>query len=250
MSQQGIPSSVPPSSRRVGTSVREDDIESVRDSFVESFPPPSVVLKPRPEATSSMPAPAAYRVLVAVDLSELSEGILREAVSFVHGHMPAELHLLAVVERVKDHYILRSDEKRRHMTREVVEALMNDLIWKVGIRKGSPLEDAMQHIALHIRVGEPAAEILKLSRDMRADLIVVGSRDHHGLQRRVWGSISKTVMTRAECSVVLSRPVDFVHGRRTPTIEPPRMGPTEEHHLQRHHYYEYRAPTNVMPHVL
>lgn len=249
MPEQRFPSSYPPSSRRIGTSVREDDIASAREAFTESFPPPAIVLKPRPGPTSVAP-PNAYRVLVACDLSELAEGVLREAVSFVHGHMPAELHLLAVVERVKDHYILRADEKRRHMTREVVESLMTDLIWKVGIRKGSPLEDALQHIALHIRTGEPAAEILKMGRELRADLIVLGSREHEGLKRRVWGSISKTVMTHADCSVVLSRPVDFVHGHRTPSIEPPRIGPTEPHHLTMHHYYSSRPPPESPPHVL
>jgi hypothetical protein len=69
-----------------------------------------------------------------------------------------------------------------------------------------------------------------------ADLIVVGSRQHQGLHRRVWGSVSKTIMTHADCSVVLSRPIDFVHGRRTPSIEAPRMFESERQHLEPHHY--------------
>jgi len=151
--------------------------------------------------------------------------------------MPAELHLVAVVEKAKDHYILHYDERRRHLTREVVESLMSNLIWKVGITKGSPLEDALEQIALHICVGDPAAEILKLSRELMADLIVVGSRQHEGLQRRVWGSISKTILNQADCSVVLVRPVDFVHGQRTPSIEPPKMWDGGQHRLQMHHYH-------------
>ena len=126
--------------------------------------------------------------------------------------MPAELHLITVVEKAKDHCILHYDEKRRHLSREVIESLMNNLIWKVGVPKGSPLADAMNNVALHVCVGEPAAETLRLSREIVADLIVVGSREHQGLHRRVWGSISRTVMTHADCSVVLARPIDFVHG--------------------------------------
>lgn len=236
MSEQANPSSIPPNSRSRGTSVREDDIASSKERFVESFPPPPILLKPRPEATSVAP-PSTYRVLVACDLSEFAEGVLREAISYTHGHMPAELHLAAVVEKAKDHYILHYDEKRRHLTREVVESLMSNLIWKVGITKGSPLEDALEQIALHICVGDPAAEILRLSRELVADLIVVGSRQHQGLQRRLWGSISKMIMTRADCSVVLVRPVDFVHGHRTPSVEPPRMWESPPHHLQMHHYH-------------
>lgn len=249
MSEQGIPSSIPPSSRRIGTSVREEDIEAARDSFVESFPPPSIVLKPRPEAISVAP-PAVYRVLVACDLTDFAEGVLRDALGFAHGHMPAELHLAAVVEAAKDHYILHSDERRRHVSREVVESLMNNLIWKVGVTKGSPLEDVMQHIALHICVGEPARAILDLSREIMADLVVVGSREHEGLQRRIWGSVSKTISTHADCSVVLSRPVDFVHGHRTPSIEPPKMWKSESHHLTMHHYYGRQSEPTHPPHVL
>jgi nucleotide-binding universal stress UspA family protein len=193
-------------------------------------------MKPKPEPTPVPPAQV-YRVLVACDLSEFSEGVLREAVAFAHGHMPAELHLVTIVEKAKDHYVVHYDEKRRHLSREVIESLMNNLIWKVGVPKGSPLEDAMKNVALHICVGEPAAEILRLSRDIMADLIVVGSRQHEGLHRRVWGSVSKTVMSSADCSVVLSRPIDFVHGVRTPSIEPPKMWKSEGHRLQMHHYH-------------
>lgn len=222
MSQLDSCSSVAPSSRRIGTSVREEDIESLRERFVDTFPPPSIVLTPRPEEVTRTEA-AVYRVLVACDLSDFAEGVLREAVHFAHGEMPAELHLATAVQAAKDHYILHSDDKRQPMSREVIESLMNHLIWKVGIHRGSPLEDVMEHVALHVCVGEPAKAILDLSREIRADLIVVGSREHSGLKRRVWGSVSKTIMTHADCSVVLSRPVDFVHGHRAPSIEPPRL---------------------------
>lgn len=236
MSEQHTPvSTMPPTSRSLGSAVREDEIPTSQARFVESFPPPPILMKPRTTPTSIVPT-ASYRVLVACDLSEFAEGVLREAIAYAHGHMPAELHLAAVVERVKDHFVLHYDEKRRHLTREVVESLMSNLIWKVGIVKGSPMEDALEQIALHICVGDPATELLKLSREIMADLIVAGSRQHQGLQRRVWGSISKTLVNQAECSVVLVRPVDFVHGHRTPSIEPPRTWTGETHHLMMHHY--------------
>jgi nucleotide-binding universal stress UspA family protein len=244
-----IITSAPLCSRRAGTAVREDEIDFCPERFTESFPPPPILLTPRSEP-SSAPPPAIYRVLVACDLSELSEGVLREALGFAHGHMPAELHLVAVVEKVKEHYVLRHDHHRQHLALEVVKSLMTNLIWRVGVAKGSPLEDTMQNVGLHVCVGDPAMEILRLGRELLIDLIVVGCREHEGLERRIWGSISKTVMTHADCSVVLSRPVDFVHGRRTPSIEPPKMWHSEPHHLTMHHYYSGRPAPNVMPHVL
>lgn len=249
MNEQGPYSTIPPSSRRIRTSVREDDINSAREAFIESFPPPSIVLTPRTVAPSTPPQ-LPYRVLVACDLSEFSEGVLREAFAFAHGHMPAELHLVTVLEKAKDLYLLHSDDKRRKVSREIVESLMTDLVWKVGVPKGSPLEDVLKNVSFHICVGDTAEEILKLSREIRSDLIVAGSREHDGLKRRVWGSVSKTIMTHADCSVVLSRPIDFVHGHRTPTIEPPKSWTSESHHLQPHRYYTTAAAPKTMPHVL
>lgn len=236
MSEQSTPTStVPPISRSLGAAVREEELPNARARFIETFPPPPILMKPRVTLVSNASS-VTYRVLVACDLSEFAEGVLREAIAYTHGHMPAELHLAAVVEKVKDHYVLNYDAKRRHLTREVVESLMSNLIWKVGIVRGSPLEDALEQIALHICVGDPAEEVLNLSHEIMADLIVIGSRQHQGLQRRVWGSISKTIVNQATCSVVLVRPVDFVHGHRTPSIEPPRTWTGDHHHLMTHHY--------------
>ncbi|MGC4069128.1 MAG: universal stress protein [Polyangiaceae bacterium] len=168
MAEQEKVSTLLPSSRTHVTMVREDDIPSSRARFLESYPPPPILMKPHPEL-ASVPPPQPYRVLVACDLSELSEGVLREALAFAHGHMPAELHLVTVVERAKEHYILHCDDKRRHVSREVVESLMNDLIWKACVPKGSQLEDALKNVALHICVGEPASEIVSLSREIMSD---------------------------------------------------------------------------------
>lgn len=236
MSNQGNgEQSVSPATRRPSAAVRESEVGTSGQRFVESFPPPPIIPALRPPAVP-VATPRTYRVLAACDLSPLSEGVLAEAVSFAHGHTPAELHLVTVVERALDHHILRHDGKRRHLSREIIEELMHDLVWRVGVPKGSPLEDVLNHVALHVCVGEPVAEILRLSRDLVVDLIVVGSHEHQGLNRRLWGSVSKSVMTHADCSVVLSRPLYFAHARRTPQIEPPRPFKTEPFHLQMHHY--------------
>lgn len=236
MAIEGRLTRVPTDLRGHGTFVREDEVASSRGKFVESFPPPPILLSPK---SSSAPVPAAniYRVLAACDLTDLSEGVLREAIALAHGHMPAELHLVTVVQKAKEQYVFNIGEARRYASRDVVESLMNNEIWKVGIPKGSPLEDAMKQIALHVCVGEPAAEILRLSRELMVDAIIVGCREHQGLQRRVWGSVSKTVMAHADCSVVLARPVEFVHGMKTPSVEPPRSWKGDGYHLQMHHYH-------------
>lgn len=237
MSQQDSKATLLPRKRQPSVAVREEDIPTSTARFIESFPPPPILLKPETQPKSAPSPPPIYRVLVGCDLSEFSEGVLREGIAITHGHIPAELHLAIVVEKSGDHYLLHCEGRRRHLSREVLESLMTNLLWRVGVPKGSPMEDALQHIALHVCVGEPVAEILRLSQELLADLIVVGSREHQGMQRRVWGSISKSIVSNAECSVVLVRPVDFVHGARIPSVDPPRAFKSGGHHLQLHHYH-------------
>lgn len=189
-------------------------------------------LKSDPEFAPVL-SPQRYRVLVACNLSDLSEGVLREAIDIAQGHVPAELHLVTVLEKHQDHYILSFEEQRRHLSLEVVESLMNKLVGKVRGDTNNLLEGAMKQTVFHVCTGEPAAEILRLSREIGADVIVVGSRERQGPQSRVWGSVSKTVMAHADCSVILARPFDLVHGVRTP----PTTWRSEGYQLQMHHYH-------------
>lgn len=53
--------------------------------------------------------------------------------------------------------------------------------------------------------GNPAAEILKTARYMRADLIVMGSRGSTGVKRMFLGSVSNKVVHSAGCSVAVIR---------------------------------------------
>jgi len=53
-------------------------------------------------------------------------------------------------------------------------------------------------------VGEPAAEIVSLAREIKADLIVMGFEELQGLERlRALGSVSRAVMEHAPCAVMV-----------------------------------------------
>lgn len=57
----------------------------------------------------------------------------------------------------------------------------------------------------HARSGDPAAEILEAAKDLRADLIVTGSRGLGGLESLLLGSVARNVLTHARCSVLIVR---------------------------------------------
>lgn len=66
----------------------------------------------------------------------------------------------------------------------------------------------------HHRIGRPAEEIIGLSEEINADLIVTGSRGLSPLKRLILGSTSEVVVRYASCSVLVvreGRPDGFPH---------------------------------------
>jgi nucleotide-binding universal stress UspA family protein len=58
---------------------------------------------------------------------------------------------------------------------------------------------------LEIVTGDPATEILRLSRIHQCDLVVLGTRDLTGIDRVVKGSVSHEVAAEAPCAVFIVR---------------------------------------------
>ncbi|HEU5328674.1 MAG: universal stress protein [Thermomicrobiales bacterium] len=67
--------------------------------------------------------------------------------------------------------------------------------------------------ALHLRAGQPATELVALSEELAADLIITGSRGHGPVRRLVLGSVSSGLVHHA------TRPVLVIRGE--PVAWPP-----------------------------
>ena len=57
----------------------------------------------------------------------------------------------------------------------------------------------------HLRVGEPDKEIIRLSEEIGATLIVMGSRGLGAVRRALMGSVSDSVVKHAHCPVLVMR---------------------------------------------
>jgi nucleotide-binding universal stress UspA family protein len=57
----------------------------------------------------------------------------------------------------------------------------------------------------HLREGGVAPQIVALAEDIRAGLIVMGSRGHGGVRRALMGSVSDSVVRHAHCPVLVVR---------------------------------------------
>jgi nucleotide-binding universal stress UspA family protein len=58
------------------------------------------------------------------------------------------------------------------------------------------------HAERRFEEGDPATEILRVAKDINADLIVMGTHGRTGLGRLLMGSVAEQVVRRALCSVL------------------------------------------------
>ena len=54
-----------------------------------------------------------------------------------------------------------------------------------------------------VRVGSPAAEIVAAAKDLKADLLCVGTHGRGGLARVILGSVAELVLRQAPCPVLV-----------------------------------------------
>ena len=140
------------------------------------------------------------RILHATDLSSASSRAFTRAVALAKKNR-AELTLLYVadpLEPVSDRTIspptyqalLKSAREygRRGLARLVARAA------KAGVRATAV-----------VRAGTPWAEIVRATRGLKADVIVIGTHGRTGLSRLLVGSVASRVVGLAKCPVLTVR---------------------------------------------
>ena len=106
----------------------------------------------------------------------------------------AELHMVSVEER--GHMLELSEE--------------NDAAATTTVRFDKSLQQARalaekSHVKLltHVLVGHPARNVIKLAKDLGADLIIVGASGHSALYDRMIGSRAQKILHYATCPVLV-----------------------------------------------
>ena len=110
-----------------------------------------------------------------------------------------KIHLLAVVRLPTGAFLaegfvpesVMEEERVRHQ--EIVEE---------GVRL---LVERGYQVTPHLAYGEPTEEIVELSKQLSADLIVVGHKRQASMAQRWWkGSVSASLIEVAPCSVLIA----------------------------------------------
>jgi universal stress protein A len=136
------------------------------------------------------------RVLLVLDLSEDSATVGRRACALAASE-GAEVELLHVVEFVP------------------VEPMGETIMPAVQIERAAPArhraparhgddELGIAHAVCHVEAGNVKSEFVRIARERHADLIVLGSRERHGLSILV-NLTEDTVLHAAPCDVLAIR---------------------------------------------
>lgn len=136
------------------------------------------------------------RILVVVDLTEDSLGLGRHAQALA-GILGAEIELLHVVEFVPVEPMgetlmpsVQIEDELLERARERLATLAEEL--------GVPA------CAARVEAGNVKSEIVRIAREHKSDLIVLGSRERHGLSILV-NFTEDTVLHAAPCDVLAVR---------------------------------------------
>lgn len=138
-------------------------------------------------------------MLVAVDGSDESDKILEKALKLAGEHN-AKLSVVLVFEPLLGNYSFELNMADfEKVQKEHQQQVANELREKLAKASPTVPED---HV--HFRRGKPANEIKSLAKELKADLLVIGSHGHNPV-RAVLGSVANGVLHGIECDVLTVR---------------------------------------------
>jgi universal stress protein E len=172
--------------------------------LIRRCPCPVWVAKPEPE-------PAWWNILVASDLTPVSEKALALAVRFSQT-TPTTIHLLHVVDFPLDHIWstglpdLKEETYRRSVRRNAEQALQAQ-IDRAGAHGLSP---AVQIHLVDDPGGLPDEGILDFIRENEIDLLVMGTVGRSGISGVMIGNTAERILPELTCSLLAVKPAEFV----------------------------------------
>ena len=141
------------------------------------------------------------KILLATDGSQDAELANSTAVDLANA-TNSELHVVTVARNPDPAY--RTEVSLNY--EQVLEAIRNDARQTLDgeVKK---IEEAGGKVKeAHLRLGETRdQEIVNLSQEIGAGLIVMGSRGLGGMRRALMGSVSDSVVRHAHCPVMIVR---------------------------------------------
>ena len=135
------------------------------------------------------------RVLLATDGSPDAALAAQSAIELSE-RTGSELHVVHVGEYLPTFYAQTEEEPAQ--LRADAQRLLEEQLERIRAAGG-------QVAQVHLRLGRPAEQIVNLSEEIGAGVVVIGSRGLSALRRAVLGSVSESVVRHAHCPVFVVR---------------------------------------------
>ena len=139
-----------------------------------------------------MAAAQKFPILIATDGSAAARAAIRVAARFP---WPAGVEVHAIVAR----------EARPELRRSTVWSKLDDCAPAVVKRTAAALQKRWPDATVRVSDALPGDAIVKEARRIRARVIVIGWRGHGAVRRLLTGSVSRDVVRRAGCAVLVVR---------------------------------------------
>lgn len=140
------------------------------------------------------------KILVPVDFSDYSKDALKYAVQFAK-QFNARLYIVYVVEPV----IYPADFS---MGQVAIPSLENDIKNRAEEEMESLVKsfvDPSIKTEKIIKTGKPFVEIIETAREVDADIIIMATHGHTGVEHLLFGSTAEKVVRKAPCPVLTLR---------------------------------------------
>jgi len=69
-------------------------------------------------------------------------------------------------------------------------------------------KDPSVHFVHRLTMGDPAAEIVRIAGDEKAEMVVLGTHGRTGLSRLLMGSVAEAIVRKSPCPVLVYRETD------------------------------------------
>jgi nucleotide-binding universal stress UspA family protein len=168
-----------------------------------------------------MSTPHNYTIVVGIDFSDLSDHALDNALEMASLRPGAEVHALYVEPDVWTSATIAPALESAATADAAVAKVQERARARVDAMGPHIRRRQIRRVVAHFRRGSPAENVAQLAADLDADLVVVGSHGHRGLERLFLGSVAERVSRLARCPVFIVRPKDHSTAGRVPEIEPP-----------------------------
>jgi len=140
------------------------------------------------------------KILVPIDFSDYSKKALQYTVKFANS-LNAELFLIYVIEPI----IYPADLSMGQIVIPPSEVNMEEKA-KSELEELAKTEigDSMQYNIM-VKTGRPFQEIIETAAEVDADLIIIATHGHTGVEHLLFGSTAEKVVRKAPCPVLTLR---------------------------------------------